>query len=103
MRNLAPLAAMFFLLCASAEAAPGNAEAGHDLAATSCSGCHTLPSAPEGADTAPPFANIARDHKGDRTWVRTWLMNPHPPMKGLNLTRQQIDDINAYLESLSSL
>ncbi|HVZ69740.1 MAG TPA: c-type cytochrome [Rhizomicrobium sp.] len=87
---------------APAVLAAGDSEAGAELASKSCSSCHALPAASAGADIAPPFANIARDRKGDRAWVRTWLMNPHPPMKGLNLTRSQIDDIIAYLESLSA-
>jgi mono/diheme cytochrome c family protein len=33
--------------------------------------------------------------------VRAWLADPHPPMPNFNLSRQQIDDIVAYLDSLT--
>jgi mono/diheme cytochrome c family protein len=33
--------------------------------------------------------------------IRGWLADPHPPMPNLNLSRQEIDDILAYLESLT--
>jgi mono/diheme cytochrome c family protein len=101
MRFLPVLAGLSALGVSTACLAAGNAEAGKELAARSCSACHALPSAASAADAARPFANIARAYKDDRRWIRAWLMNPHPPMKGLDLSRQQIDDIVAYLETLS--
>jgi hypothetical protein len=35
-------------------------------------------------------------------WVRTWFTNPHLPMKGISLSRQQVDRIVAYLQSLAT-
>jgi mono/diheme cytochrome c family protein len=81
-------------------ARPGNAEAGRILVTSSCTSCHTAPAAVSGTDAAPPFAAIARNNRGNAAWIRLWLTDPHPPMRGINLTRQQIDDVIAYLESL---
>lgn len=53
----------------------------------------------QGSDAAPPFVAVARQNT--RGWVRAWLAAPHPPMPNFNLSRQQIDDIVAYLDSLA--
>jgi mono/diheme cytochrome c family protein len=81
--------------------AAGNAAAGHQLARQWCNTCHIVEESGSGPDTAPPFPVIARTRQ-DRAWVRAWLVSPHPPMPNLNLTRQEIDDVVAYLDSLAS-
>ena len=53
-----------------------------------------------GGDGAPPFAMVA-DTAAERTDdLRAWLADPHPPMPNLSLTRWEIDDLLAYIESL---
>jgi mono/diheme cytochrome c family protein len=81
--------------------AEGDATKGHALARQWCTGCHVVDEGGPGPDTAPPFATIARRQGGDHAWVRAWLAAPHPPMPNFNLTRQQIADIVAYLDSLT--
>jgi cytochrome c len=81
--------------------AAGDGAAGHALARQWCVSCHVVEEGGPGSDTAPPFAAIARQRGGDRAWVHAWLSAPHPPMPNLNLTRQQIDDIIAYLDGLA--
>jgi mono/diheme cytochrome c family protein len=93
--------AAFLIFTAPAHAA-GDMDAGRQLVETSCSSCHLVGSTGSGSDVAPSFARIAKAKKGDPSWTRAWLMDPHPPMKGINLTRQQIDDVVAYLRSLST-
>ena len=80
--------------------AAGNAQAGHSLARLWCSSCHIVDESGEGRDTAPPFATIANSRHADDRWLRGWLIQPHPPMPNFNLSRQEIDDITAYLSSL---
>jgi mono/diheme cytochrome c family protein len=82
-------------------AAAGNIEAGRQLVNTSCTTCHLAPEVRGGTDAAPPFVVIARNNRNRPGWIRTWLTDPHPPMQGINLTRQQIDDVTAYLMSLA--
>ena len=83
-----------------AHAAAGNVEAGRQLVVRSCSSCHATESSATAADNAPPFSTVAKTHKERPVWIRGWLMSPHPPMPNISLSRQQIDDIVAYLSSL---
>ena len=80
--------------------ASGNAEAGRQLATRSCSSCHATEVATKATDGAPPFTAIAKTNKERPAWIRGWLMSPHPPMPNISLSRQQIDDIVAYLGTL---
>lgn len=95
-------AAIHVLSVASPAMAAGDEQAGKILAQRWCSGCHVVDRSDGGTDTAPPFPSIAHRHPGDQKWLRGWLTEPHPPMPNLNLTRQEIDDVVAYLDSLSS-
>jgi mono/diheme cytochrome c family protein len=101
MRSLAVLAVVALCLSpVSAAVAAGDAQAGHDLARLWCSACHMVERSGQGPDTAPPFASVARRSPEDRGWLRAWIAAPHPPMPNFNLSRQQIDDVIAYLDSL---
>lgn len=101
VRLIAALAGATACLSALAPAMAADARAGRDLAQRWCSGCHVVDPAGRGPDTAPPFPIIAQRNPGNRGWLRAWLTAPHPPMPNLNLNRQQIDDVAAYLESLT--
>ena len=90
------------LLCGGGlPAAAGDAQSGHVLAQQWCTGCHIVDASNQGRDTAPPFATIAQRHAGDRGRVRACLNSSHPTMPNFNLSRQQIDDVIAYLDSLA--
>jgi cytochrome c len=78
----------------------GSANAGRDLVLRSCISCHAVSETTKASDGAPPLSFIARDNKERPAWIRGWLMDPHPPMPGIMLSRQQINDIIAYLDSL---
>src|SRR5690348_16150606 len=77
----------------------GDARTGHELTARWCTSCHVVDESGQGSDGAPPFSAIA--HQKSSGWLRAWLAAPHPPMPNFNLNRQQIDDVVAYLDSLS--
>ncbi len=99
--NLVITAAFILLSTTPAALAAGDAAAGKRLAQQSCSSCHQVEASATARDTAPPFPAIATKSGKDLGWVRAWLSNPHPPMQGIDLTRQQTDDIVAYLQSLA--
>lgn len=101
--NLAFAATALVTLLAGSpiSSAQGSADAGKRLAQQWCASCHqTEPNGPA-KDVALPFASLGVEKGKDPGWVRAWLANPHPPMQGINLSRQQIDDIVAYLQSLA--
>src|SRR5689334_364961 len=92
---------VFLAVMSHAQAATilGNANAGRDLVARSCTTCHAANETTRTADGAPPLSYIVRDNKERPEWIRGWLMDPHDPMPSIMLSRQQIADIIAYLNS----
>ena len=78
----------------------GDASAGRDLVLNSCTSCHAVTDTTKASDGAPPLSYIARDNKQRPAWIHGWLMDPHPPMPGIMLSRKQINDVIAYLDSL---
>ncbi len=107
MKEYAFAAACLFLLLIGGSAfpaalPPGNAEAGKQLVLNSCITCHAPMNATHASDQAPPLSFLAHDRKADPRWVRGWLMDPHPPMPGIMLSRQQVADVMAYLSTLPS-
>ena len=100
-RSFFILAAFVASLPMSANAA-GNPEAGRELVVNSCTGCHAASGTADATDAAPPLSFIARDTKRDPVWIHAWLMDPHPPAPNIMLSRQQVEDVIAYLKTLPS-
>lgn len=103
MRRLAIL--MLFASAAMpalAQTEPGDPAAGLRLAATWCANCHQV--APGGpgpsSDAAPAFQAIARMPSTTSMALRAFLQTPHPNMPNYHLTREELDDLVAYLLSL---
>jgi mono/diheme cytochrome c family protein len=80
--------------------AAADANAGRDLVTRSCITCHSTGTSKTASDGAPPLSFLAKDNKERPAWVRGWLMDPHPPMPNITLSRAQIDNVIAYLNSL---
>ena len=101
-RLVVRLSAALFLGGASlAQAFAADPAAGKRLTEQWCTTCHVVGSGNRGTDAAPALPVIAQQKGKDPQWVKTWLASPHPPMPNLNLSRQEIDDIAAYLASLA--
>lgn len=81
--------------------AAGDRNTGSLLARQWCSGCHIVDASGQGSDAAPSFQRIARDRNEDQAWLKAWLVSPHPSMPNMNLSREEIDDVVAYLSSLA--
>jgi mono/diheme cytochrome c family protein len=94
--------AISLAVSATAALAAGDPQSGAALAQRWCASCHAGATAGSASDTAPPLREIAK--KRDRTpeWWRTWLSDPHPPMPNPGLSRQQIEDVIAYLQRLQT-
>jgi cytochrome c553 len=99
--RLMTLASVLGLSTMTNAVAAGDIEAGRDLVTRSCTSCHAANDARTATDAAPSFAFLARHNTQKPGWAKDWLMDPHPPMSGIMLSRQQIDDVTAYLNSLS--
>ncbi len=91
------------LILSAASGAAAGADTGHgeNLARQWCSSCHLATSdQASGGDSAPTFEAIAETAAERTSDLRAWLADPHPPMPNLDLTRYEIDDLLAYIESL---
>jgi mono/diheme cytochrome c family protein len=86
---------------ANATAAQDRAAKGHALAKQWCSSCHIVePGTTSASDVAPPFPKVAQDKRLTPDKLRAWLRNPHPPMPNLSLSREEIENLVAYIGSL---
>lgn len=99
MRTILTLSAFMLALTPAAMAAE-SAAAGKELAAKWCASCHLTGESDTAMDSAPPFAALATDPKVTSDRLSAFLTKPHGGMTGLSLSRQQIDDLAAYIESL---
>jgi cytochrome c len=95
------LVAVTGLLLSGSAWGTGEPEAGWRLARQWCAGCHIVDMSGHGAAYAPSFPTIAQERGKDQRWLRAWLISPHPPMPNMSLSRGEIDDVIAYLESLA--
>lgn len=103
MRRLAILAALMgTALPAAAQVEPGDPAAGRRLAAAWCANCHRIaPGGPGPAtDTAPGFEAIARMASTTSMSLRAFLQTPHANMPDYRLSREQLDDLVAYVLTL---
>jgi cytochrome c len=87
---------------AGSAALAGDAKEGRAIAERWCTACHNIGSGdkPAASDLIPTFDSIARRPDLNRVQLETWIGNPHPPMPNLSLTRNEIDNLVTYIESL---
>ena len=79
-----------------------DADNGSRLAHRWCEACHVI--APiqsrSSTDVAPPFPSIAARPDFDAAKVALFLLDPHPKMPDMSLTRAEAADLAAYIASL---
>ena len=80
----------------------GDPEEGHRLATAWCSNCHVVdPQAQSGTSTgAPTFSAIAQMKSVTPMGLSVFLQTPHWRMPDLHLSREEKDDLIAYILSL---
>ena len=78
---------------------PGN---GQRLAQRWCEACHVVaPTQSRAAtDRAPPFPTIAKTPDFDAAKIALFLLDPHPKMPDMGLSRLDAADIAAYIATL---
>jgi mono/diheme cytochrome c family protein len=84
----------------AAEAADANH--GRTLARRWCATCHVVAANQQRATgEAPPFAGIAKRSDFNATRLANFLLDPHPKMPNMSLTRTEAADIAAYIATLA--
>ncbi len=106
VRSPSILLATFVLIASPAGAfaqSAGDPDAGLRIAKTWCINCHvvTRDQSQGTSNGAPPFTAIAQTKSITPDALRTFLQTPHHRMPDLHLTRNEIDDVSAYIFSLT--
>jgi mono/diheme cytochrome c family protein len=74
---------------------------GERLARRWCAACHIVaPDQTRGEDNVPPFASIAKMRGFGADQIALFLLNPHPKMPDMQLTRAEREDLAAYIARL---
>jgi len=84
---------------AAAPAFAADSNNGERLAQRWCAACHVVSAAQRSAttDQAPPFATIAKMPSFDAAKVALFLLDPHPKMPDMGLSRTEAGDLAAYI------
>jgi len=79
-----------------------DANNGERLAHRWCAACHVVAATQRQSttDQAPPFASIARTPGFDAGKVALFLLDPHPKMPDMGLSRTEAADLAAYIATL---
>ena len=84
-----------------AAAAPADPAHGGELAREWCASCHVVAPGQQGTVVeVPPFATIAREPDFDTAKLALFLLDPHPKMPNMNLSRTEAADLAAYIATL---
>ncbi len=74
---------------------------GEKLARRWCAACHVVSNKQTGTVTeAPPFPTIAQRPDFSERTVAFFLLDPHPKMPDMSLTRAEAADLAAYIATL---
>lgn len=101
MNIRAALFAALVVLLQLSPALAADVDHGQQLARRWCAACHVV--APDQGQTsteALPFAAIARKPDFDEGRLATFLLDPHPKMPDMSLTKIEAADLAAYIDSL---
>jgi mono/diheme cytochrome c family protein len=98
LRRAAVVVAALAALTLTADAFAADAGHGETLAKRWCAACHIVaPDQSHGQDNVPPFATIAKIPGFNASAIARFLMNPHPKMPDMQLSRDEADDLAAYI------
>jgi mono/diheme cytochrome c family protein len=93
--------ALFSAMVAATPACSADAGSGERLARRWCATCHVVAdNQRQPTGEAPPFATIAHIPDFDAGKLALFLLNPHPKMPDMGLSRSEAADLAAYIASL---
>jgi mono/diheme cytochrome c family protein len=83
---------------------PADTSNGFRLAERWCASCHLIGRNPGqvASDEAPPFASVAKRPGFDAGRLALFLLDPHPKMPDMGLSRSNAADLAAYIGSLDN-
>jgi len=97
-RTIAGLLSIIVLAALSSSAVAADAANGGTLAKRWCAACHVVASDQQrGSTEAPPFSAIADKPSFDAGKLALFLLEPHPKMPNMNLSRNEAADLAAYI------
>jgi mono/diheme cytochrome c family protein len=101
MRCLRYFAAAGIIL-SSSQAFGADPDNGERLAQRWCAACHVVTPTQTSTttDQAPPFPVIAKLPGFDAAKIALFLLDPHPKMPNMNLSRKEAADLAAYIATL---
>ena len=77
-----------------------DARKGETLAKRWCSTCHVVAADQQvGTTQSPAFSTIARKSDLTEATLALFLLNPHPRMPDMNLSRSEAADLAAYIRT----
>jgi len=86
------------LLTTLQQSIAADAHHGAELARRWCAACHIVaPDQTNGSTQAPPFSAIANRPGFDVNRLAYFLLNPHPKMPDMGLSRIDAGDLAAYI------
>jgi mono/diheme cytochrome c family protein len=101
VKSVAVGLALIALFTATAAHA-ADADNGKVLALRWCAACHVVAPEQQGASAdVPNFSAVARQPGFNEGRLAFFLLEPHPKMPNLSLTRREAADIAAYIASLA--
>jgi mono/diheme cytochrome c family protein len=77
-----------------------DARRGEQFARHVCATCHVVARESSSDANAPSFRSIAVSEQFHKKGI-AWLWERHPKMPNLATTREELDDVEAYIKSLS--
>ena len=97
-RSLYPL----LVIVAATSAFAADADNGQRLAHRWCAACHVVSATQHQSttDQAPPFATIEKIPGFDAAKIALFLLDPHPKMPDMGLSRTEAADLAACIASL---
>ena len=98
MRSLAYCVTLLLLAFTSEATFAADADHGSILAKRWCASCHVVSTSQSVViDHSPSFASIAQKGDFSAEKLAFFLLEPHPKMPNMSLSRKEADDLAAYI------
>lgn len=95
------LGLMVAAIMTATPALSADANNGERLAHRWCEACHLVSATQRSAtDQVPPFGSIAKMPGFDAAKIALFLLDPHPKMPDMGLSRMEAADLAAYIATL---